>query len=162
MTDKKTLFWRISIASAALLAAIAVYCFARFYPPEFLEPFKATNLILAAQTGFFGSAPSFFYTISIGLLVGICSSTPNSARLHCLLWIGVTLFLELSQYPIVAEPLVTLLAETLSESTWKLVGPYWTRGAFDQLDMLATVVGGALALTLLTLYSHGEKYDFDR
>jgi hypothetical protein len=154
MTGKKTLVWRFSIASAALLSAIAVYCFARFYPPELLESFKATNLILAA--------PSFFYTISIGLLVGICSSTPSGARLHCLLWIGVTLFLELSQYPIVAEPLVTLLAETLSESTWKLVGPYWTRGAFDQLDMLATVVGGALALTLLTLYSHGEKYDFDR
>ncbi len=114
--------------------------------------------MFAAQTGFFGSAPSLFYAISIGLLVGICSSTPNSARLHCLLWIGVTLFLELSQHPIIAEPLVTLLAETLSESTWKLVGPYWTRGAFDQLDMLASVIGGSIALAMLT-YLPGEQSD---
>jgi len=150
MTDKKALIWRFSIASAALLAAIAVYCFARFYPPELLESFKATNLILAAQPGFFGSAPSLFYAISIGLLVGICSSTPNSARLHCLLWIVVALFLELSQHPIVAEPLVTLLAETLSESSWILVAPYWTHGSFDPLDLLATLVGGSIALALLT------------
>jgi hypothetical protein len=158
MTDKKALIWRFSIASAALLAAIAVYCFARSYPPEFLESFKATNLVLAAEPGLFGSAPSFFYTISIGLLVGICSSTPNSARLHCLLWIGASLFLELSQHPIVAEPLVTLLASTLSESTWKLIGPYWTSGTFDQLDILALVIGGSIALALLT-YLPGEQSD---
>lgn len=158
MTGKKETIWKLSIAGAALFVAIAVYCFARSYPPELLEPFKATNLLLAAQTGIFGSAPSFFYTISIGLLVGICSSTPSSGRLNCLLWIGVALFLELSQHPIVAEPLVTLLAEAFSESIWKLVVPYWARGTFDQLDILASVIGGFIALAMLT-YLPGEQSD---
>ena len=146
------------MASMALLTAIAVYCFARNYPPGLLESFQATNKTLAAQTGIFGSAPSFFYTLSIGLLVGTCASKQTSARLHCLLWIGIALCLEMSQYPIVAEPLVVLLAETLSESIWILVGPYWTRGAFDQLDLIATVIGGAIALTVLT-YTPKENND---
>jgi hypothetical protein len=56
----------------------------------------------------------------------------------------------LSQYSIVAEPVVALLAETLSESTWKFIGPYWMDGVFDQLNLIVTAVGGSIALTVLT------------
>ena len=152
MASRKTLFWKFGIASLALLAAVAVYCFARIYPPELLASFQATQIILAAQTGLFGSAPSFFYTLSVGILVGIGASTPTGARMHCLLWIAVALCLELSQHPIVSEPLATWFAESLSESTWGLIGPYWIRGAFDQLDLLASVVGGSIALAILTYF----------
>ena len=49
MVRSTSLAGRFGIASLSLLIAIAVYCFARFYPPNFLEPFQATNLILVSQ-----------------------------------------------------------------------------------------------------------------
>jgi len=38
----------------------------------------------------------------------------------------------------------------LSESITELFGPYWSRGVFDPMDLLATVVGGSIALALIT------------
>jgi len=150
VTDRKTLTWRACIAFTGMLAAVAVYCFARLYPPGLLEPFQATHPVLAAQTLLFGSAPSFFYTLSIGLLVGACASSLSGARLHCVVWIGLAVCLELTQHPEFAEPLATLFSGMLPGSTWELVGPYWTRGAFDQLDLIATVLGGSIAWAVLT------------
>jgi len=66
--------------------------------------------------------------------------------------------LELTQHPAVAQPFVALLAEALPESIWELVGPYWIRGAFDQLDLIATVLGGSIALAVLT-YLPMERND---
>ena len=130
--------------------AIAVYSFARIHPPELLESFQATNPILAAQTWIFGSAPSFFYTLALGLFIGSCASTVTDARVHCLAWIGLAICLELAQHPIVAVHLSTWLAAMLPESSWELIGPYWTRGIFDPLDIIASLIGGSIALVLLT------------
>jgi len=158
MTKNALLACRFGIASLSLLVAIAVYSFARFHPPELLESFQATNPTLAAQTGFFGSAPSFFYTLALGLLIGACASTLTNARVHCLAWLGLVLCLELLQYPIVAGHLSTWLAAVLSESSWELIGPYWARGTFDWLDLIATLVGGVIAIALLT-YLPREIHD---
>ena len=65
--------------------------------------------------------------------------------------------LELSQAPAIAEPLSALLAGALSGSTWELLGPYWTRGAFDRLDLVATVLGGSIALAVLTCLPKDHK-----
>jgi len=161
MVFSKALFWRLAIAGTALLAAIAIYCLARIYPPELLTPFQSTLPILVEQAGLFGSAPSFLYIFAIGLIVGTCASTPASARTHCLIWMGLALLLEISQHPAFAEPLVSWLADTLSVSTWEVVGPYWKRGVFDPRDMIATVAGGLAALTILT-YLSTEHYDEHR
>jgi hypothetical protein len=161
MVCKKILFWRFGIAGTALLAAVAVYCLARIYPPELLTPFQSTIPILAGQAGVFGSAPSFLYILAIGLIVGNCASTPASARTHCLIWLGLALLLEISQHPVIAEPLVSWLAGTLFVSTWEIIGPYWKRGVFDSLDMIATVAGGLAALTILTCLStehYNDRY----
>lgn len=149
MTGKAPLSWRFSIASLSLLAAAAVYSFARFHPPELLETFQATNPVLATQTLVFGSAPSLLYTLALGLFIGACASTLAEARILCLAWIGLAIGLELAQHPIVAGHLSTWLAAVSSESIWALIGPYWTRGVFDPLDLLATLVGGYIALLLL-------------
>jgi hypothetical protein len=138
--------------------AIAVYCFARFFPPELLEPFQATNSILAAQAGFFGSAPSFFYTLAIALFIGACASTLTHARWHCLLWIALVLLLELTQHPAIGEPLSGWLATVLPGSVWEIIQPYWTRGVFDQQDLLATLAGGVIALALLTQFSTEKNH----
>ena len=66
----KTLFWRFGIAGTALLAAVAVYCLARIYPPELLASFQAADPLLAEHIALFGSAPSLFYTFAIDLFVG--------------------------------------------------------------------------------------------
>ncbi|MCP4263495.1 MAG: hypothetical protein GY774_39200 [Planctomycetes bacterium] len=38
----------------------------------------------------------------------------------------------------------------LPESTWGLIGPYWTRGVFDPIDLVATLIGGLTAMFLIT------------
>ena len=144
-----------------MLAAVAVYCLARIYPPELLTPFQSTIPILAGQAGLFGSSPSFLYIFAIGLVVGSCASTPASARTHCLIWLGLALLLEISQHPVIAEPLVSWLADTLFVSTWEIFGPYWKQGVFDPLDMIATVAGGLAALSILPHLST-EHYDEHR
>ena len=158
MTRNAPLIWRLCIASLSLLAAVAVYSFARIYPPEILTPIQTVNTELAAQTAAFGSAPSFFYTLALGLFIGACASTLTNARVHCLVWIGLAICLELTQHPIVAENLSTWLAAILSESSWELIGTYWARGVFDQLDLVATLIGGFVALALLS-YSPREIND---
>jgi hypothetical protein len=155
MNASKALFWRSGIAAMALLAAVAIYCLARIYPPQLLTPYKITIPILAGQTGLFGSAPSFFYTLAIGLIVGACASSPISAKLHCLNWLGLAVLLEISQHPMVVKHLASRLADTLSVSTWEMISPYWNRGVFDPLDLIATVAGGLTALALLTYFPTG-------
>ena len=152
MNSGKTLVWRFGIASAALLAAVSVYCLARIYPPELLAPFQTSHSIFTDQTGLFGSAPSFLYTLAIGMLVGSCASVQAGARMHCLIWIGLALLLEITQHPVIAESIVSWLENTLDVSTWELIGPYWARGAFDPLDIIATVAGGIIALAILTRF----------
>jgi hypothetical protein len=176
---RKALVWRFGIAGTTLLAAIAVYCLTRIYPPELLAPFQATNSIFADKTGLFGSAPTFLYTLAIGLIIGACASLQSCVRaraqesenripisklqevawknvpsrvveIHCSIWIGLALLLELTQHPVFAEPLASRLSETLSVSVWEIIGPYWHRGTFDPLDLIATVAGGLIALVILT------------
>ena len=80
MTGNKTVFWKIGIAGLALLLAVSVYILVRLDPPGLLAPFQVTSSLLGTQPGLFGSAPALFYTLSIGLLVGVFASTPSSGR----------------------------------------------------------------------------------
>lgn len=152
-----TIAWRLGIAVLSLSAVTAIYCLARIYPPALLEPLQTTLPLLAAQTGLFGSLPSLFYTLAIGLLIGCCASTPAAARLHCLLWLGIALMLELAQHRLVAAPVSDRLQGIVNESTWQVIGPYWTRGSFDPLDLLATLVGGVIALALFAAGSRKNE-----
>jgi len=102
MVRNTTSLWQLGVATLSLVAALAVYCFARIDPPELLALFQATRPELTTRTELSGSAPSFFYTLAIGLFVGLCASTQKSRQLHCLLWMCLVLILELTQHPIIA------------------------------------------------------------
>jgi hypothetical protein len=162
MTKNTSITWIIGTATIALSMAVAVYLFVRLHPPALLEPFQITNALPGIQPGIFGSAPSLFYTLSIGLLIGVFASMSANVRLHCLIWIGLALCLEISQASIIAGPLTSWLSTTLPSSAWELFAPYWANGVFDQLDLLATVVGGAIALAVLTYLPREVKDDIDR
>ena len=149
MTVKASSDWRFGIACLSFLAAVAVYLVARIFPPQILKPFQAINTDLASQVGIFGSAPSFFYTLALGLFISVCASTRSSARFHCLMWIGLCLALELTQYPGLSVTFSNWLSDVLPAAGWNLIGPYWTRGVFDPLDLFATLAGGYFALVLL-------------
>jgi hypothetical protein len=149
MPMNRNLQWQLGIAAVSLSAAVAVYSFARAYPPALLEPLQATRSALAASPGLFGSLPSLFFTLAVGLLLGACAATPAGARLHCSLWTGLALLLELTQHPLLAVPASGLLPAILPEPIWEVIGPYWLRGSFDPLDLLATVAGGSIALAVL-------------
>jgi hypothetical protein len=150
---------RLGIAILSLSAALAVYCLARIHPPALLESIQLTLPALAAQTTLFGSLPSLLYTLAIGLLIGTCASTVYAARLHCLLWLGIALMLELAQHPLITTAVSDRLHDLVTESTWQVIGPYWTRGSFDPLDLLATLVGGGIALALFGASSRKNKYE---
>ena len=149
MTGSTPLFLRFGIVAFSLMAAIAVYLFARINPPEILASPQLTDPDLARHVAIFGSAPSLFYTLALGLLIGVCAPTIASARLHCLAWTGLALCMELSQYPGIAKSVSNWLYNISSESIWEFVGPYWSFGVFDPLDLLATLLGGSIALILL-------------
>ena len=141
---------RLSVAGLSFLSAIAVYLFLRLDPPALLEPFQSSDKWFVSPAGLFGSAPSFFYTLSIGLLVGAVASNLSGAKIHCLIWTGIALVLELAQHAIVAEKITGVLVDFLPKTAIEIIGPYWTRGVFDPFDLLATLIGGLLALFILT------------
>ena len=153
MTRNTAFTCLISVASLSLFAAVGVYCFARTSPPEILTSFQAISPVFAKQTEIFGSAPSLFYTLALGLFIGLCASTKMSGGLHCFFWLSLVLLLESTQHPFIASHLVTWLPDFLPESAWGLVGPYWLRGVFDQHDIMASFVGGMIALIVLTYLS---------
>ena len=140
--------WLPILSGLSLSLAIAVYCLARSYPPEIFSPFLATRNELIAFSGVFGSAPSFLYTLALGLVIGSCVAS-RSARFHCLAWTGLCMLLEVSQHPDLATRILPWLGEWLSASSLQLISPYWARGIYDTNDLLATLAGGLLATILI-------------
>ncbi|MDH3636624.1 MAG: hypothetical protein OES20_18185 [Gammaproteobacteria bacterium] len=158
MTGNKSVFWKIGVAGLALTVAVGVYILVRLNPPGLLAPFQVTSSLLGTQLGLFGSAPALFYTLSIGLFIGVLASTSSSGLLHCMIWIAVALCLEISQVPFIATSFAAWFSTTLPDAVWELIGPYWTRGVFDPYDLLATVLGGAIAMFILSRLPREEKH----
>ena len=75
------------------------------------------------------------------------------------MWILLAACLEATQAPLIAERLVTWLPPLLPNAAWKLIGPYWQHGVFDPLDLAATVIGGAIALLLLSLLTPEQAHE---
>lgn len=150
MSYRKTLTWGVGLTATTFAAALCVYIFARANPPALIEPFRATVPALAEPSAIFGSAPSLLYTLSIGLLIGIVASTRKKALRHCLLWVVIVCCLEWSQHASIASILAESAADILPGSIWHYLGPYWIRGYFDPLDLVATLLGGAIAFVALT------------
>jgi len=158
MTGKKLMLWKMGVAGLALAAAVGVYILVRLDPPGPLAPFQVTSSLLGTQPGIFGSAPALFYTLAVGLFIGVLASTPSSGQMHCMIWVAVALCLETTQASFIATPLATWLSAILPDAAWELVGPYWTRGVFDPRDLLATLLGGGIAMFILTRLPTEEKH----
>lgn len=149
MSYKKTPTWGIALTTASFAAAVGVYILARGNPPAIIEPFRTTIPSLAAQGGVFGSAPSLFFTLSVAILIGIVAGSRNKAIPHCLAWVLIACCLELSQHVSIASIIVDSAADILPASIWHYLSPYWVRGYFDPLDLVATLLGGSLAVVAL-------------
>jgi hypothetical protein len=141
---------RLGIAGLSLLSAISVYLFLRLDPPALLEPFHSSLQWFVPPGELSGCLPSFFYTLSIGLLLAAVASNLSDARLHCLIWVAIALVLELTQHALVAERIAGFLEYYSPGIVVGITGPYWIRGVFDPFDLIATVAGGMLAMALLS------------
>lgn len=157
MFHRGHLTFGIVIAIFSLSLAIAVYCLTRSNPPDLLAPLFASNGILDSFEGFLGSAPSFLYTLALGLILGVCASSRTGINLHCFIWIGLCMVLELTQLPAFSVKLSSLLPSLLPEPGWRLIGPYWQRGVFDPIDLLSTLAGGLIAIMLIHCLRAGER-----
>ena len=147
---------KLGIACLALLAALSVYLFARPSPPHLIAGLHWRSDWLTGYSAYLHSAPSLFYTLAIGLFIGICASTRGAALRHCALWIGLAACLELSQAAFIAARLADWLESILFASAWDTIGPYWQQGVYDPFDLLATFAGGAVAILLLSRFSTGK------
>lgn len=150
MTRNTPLLLIFGIIVFSLMTATAVYIFARVYPPDLLAPFQALNHDLSLHIGIFGIAPSFFYTLALGLVLGICACSRSRAILHCILWIALCLIMEISQHAAPSAWIAGWLPQAVPESIWNLFGPYWEQGVFDPIDLIATLIGGLIALILIS------------
>ncbi len=140
--------WRLGIAASSLALALAVYVFAREHPPSIVTSLQAPNPWLLAHGHLFDSAPSLFYTLAIGLLLGAVSTGRRRGQLHCMIWTGIALLLELTQAPGVAATFIAATGQ-LPIFVANLIMPYWANGTFDPIDLLAVLLGGTTALVLL-------------
>ena len=147
------------IAGIALAAALAVYLFARSQPPLFFPRFNWIDAVFAVDARLFGSAPSLFYTLALGLLIGLATPSAKAAGRNCLLWTGLALVLELSQLSTPSHSLVEWLPGILPARAWDLVGPYWISGVFDPFDLLATSAGGLFAWSILGRLSRENRHE---
>ena len=151
MTRNTPLLLGLVIVAFSLMTAIAVYLFARIYPPDILAPLQMTDPGPAMDIEILGIAPSFLYTLAFALLIGSCARTVAGARAHCLVWVVLASCLEISQHPSIAKPLSQYFPNIFSEPIWEFVSSYWSRGVFDPLDLLATLIGGSIVFILLGL-----------
>jgi hypothetical protein len=149
----------LGIACLALLLAVSVYLFVRPSPPELLAGLHWRSDWLAGYNRYLGSAPALFYTLAIGMFIGVCAPTRDAVRRHCLAWILLAACLEATQAPLIAERLVAWLPPLLPSAAWQLIGPYWQHGVFDPLDLAATFIGGAIALLLLSRLTPEQAHE---
>ena len=156
VNNKARLAAKLGIACLALLLALSVYVFARPSPPDLIAGLHWRSDWLTAYSAYLNSLPSLFYTLAIGLFIGVCASTSGAALRHCALWIAIAACLELTQVPFFAARLADWLEPVLVASVWDAIGPYWQRGVFDPFDLLATFAGGAFAILLLSRFSTGN------
>lgn len=139
---------RLGIAASSLALALAVYVFAREYPPAIVAPIQAPAPWLLEHSRLFDSAPSLFYTLAFGLLLGVVSRERSRGQLHCLAWTGIALLLELTQAPGIAGAFIAA-TDRLPLFIANLIAPYWATGTFDPVDLLAVLLGGATAWGVL-------------
>lgn len=156
MRNKFYMAANLGIACVSLLIALSVYVFARPSTPEPIASLHWRSDWLTGYSAYLDSVPSLFYTLAIGLCIGLCASSRGAALRHCALWTGLAACLELTQVPSIAARLADWLEPVLAASAWHAIGPYWQRGVFDPLDLLATFAGGTFAILLLSRSPSGR------
>ena len=159
LPGKDPLPWRLAIAALSLLMAVAVYCFVRDEAPEILPSVQLIDAGGAIHAALFGSAPSFFYTLALVLILGCFAGSRSGLLIHCLSWMVLAVLLELSQISMLSRPLSAWLAESTPAGVHSMLGAYWSRGVFDPLDLLAILVGGGAAGFVLLAGSPPRKRD---
>jgi len=147
-------------AGLAMALALAVYCLGRGEPPLLLEPFHFSLSGAPAWQGSLGSMPSLLYTLSLALMLGALSSSRAAATRHVLLWTVLAMALEYCQHPFLARPLGGWLQRCLPDAAWQVTQPYWQRGTFDYLDLLATLSGGLLGLLMFNLFHGSVEHEY--
>jgi hypothetical protein len=158
-TMNKMLAARLIFACLSMLAAIAVYLLLRIDAPMLFQPLQAADAVLSAPGVITGCAPSFLYTLAIGLCFGACAPSAMAARWHCVGWSVLALLLEFSQVPVVATAIGGALPSLLPAPASSLIAPYWEHGVFDWLDIVATVLGGGLALISIRYLPGRRKHE---
>jgi hypothetical protein len=133
--DRRDLLGPIPLGCGFLAAGFAVYAFAR--------PLHGANEALLLLVG---SAPTFLHTAAFALLTAaVLGSTARRAAATCLAWMGINVLFELGQHPRFAATLANALPAWFDRlPVLDRVGPFFSGGRFDALDLAAAAAGAGL------------------
>jgi hypothetical protein len=135
---------------AWLTAGVVVYMTAR--PPttlQFLPHFPNLGALVPGQLRpLLGSAPTFVHVVAFSLMsASIVGRSQGRIFLVCGGWALIEISFELAQYPTISH---WLLQRTFFVSSIPHMRAYLVFGTFDYGDVLAAIVGAALAAVYLT------------
>lgn len=143
---------QVATGGALLCIGVALYALARETPAWFLPTGLHANLLPAALSRLAGSIPTFAHTAALSLLTAsIIGSSPGRAVAACAAWTMTNLLFELGQHASVRVWLVARLPRWF-DHTWLLdqTRSYFLNGSFDYQDIFAAVLGGAVALLVIS------------
>ncbi len=133
------------MAAAALVAGIAVYLLARDWTTVYLLQDFARFGPATAGPGlgpFGGSLPSFTHAFAFSLItVLVLPPAASNATRACAGWALVDGVFEIGQLPALAQLLCNTASGWAGIPLLENVGPYFERGRFDGLDLVAIALG---------------------
>ena len=163
-TSLRTATTRLAVAGiTALGLGSAVYLVAR-EPGASLLP---GGLGLDPWPAVTGALPAACHTAGFALLCAAAwGPSRRSLAWSVVGWIAIGWCFELLQHPLVSAAMLphpdTLVTDRRIEALLALVARYAHVGTFDPLDLVATALGGAIALVLGTRLVQGTHRDTAR
>lgn len=156
--------WTTKCAIAGLFAlalAVVLYAVARADGSAYLVPIQLSQILPAIESGAaLGSLPAFLHVFAFTLLT-ITAARPGSV-VACVAigcgWFLVNVLFEAGQHPDIAPVIDSVLpASFVAAPLLENVGPYFSHGTFDPLDILAAALGTAAAIGFIFLVRQRES-----
>ena len=153
---------RVLIAGIALALGVAVYVLDRGAGAIAFLPSGWTGI--GRPEAVFGPAgrwlPSLAHGLAFGLLVGCWFRRTSSRLIACAAWTAIAAAFEIGQIPVVAHALAALLSGPLSALPFaEPLSACFRNGLFDPLDLIATLLAGALAAWMLSVPPQGARHE---
>lgn len=144
---------QIVIGIAALALGVALYIFDRpssltYLVPDLFSQYEGKPVMF----GVIGNhLPTFFHAFAFCLLTaGVLGSKIRGAFFICLFWCLIDGTFEIAQHPDIANKIITFIPDWFNNiPVLENTADYFLHGRFDQLDLVAILMGSVMAFGLI-------------